>query len=94
MRRLPAAREAATASDSVARIRSEETCLPSTRSSRWIDHLGLLIPYDYMDIDHSYEPDFVARPANGVTVVLEIKGFEDDQDKCATHGGETMGNCR
>ena len=47
-----------------------------------------------MDIDHSYEPDFVARPANGVTVVLEIKGFEDDQDKCATHGGETMGNCR
>lgn len=45
------------------------------------DHLGLLIPYEYMNIDHSYEPDFLVRLANGTTVVLEIKGFEDDQDK-------------
>ena len=45
------------------------------------DHLGLLVPYEYMDIDHSYEPDFLVRLANDVTVVLEIKGFEDDQDK-------------
>jgi type III restriction enzyme len=45
------------------------------------DHLGLVIPYEYMEIDHSYEPDFVVRLANGVTVVLEIKGYEDDQDK-------------
>lgn len=45
------------------------------------DHLGVLIPYEYMDIDHSYEPDFLVRLANGVTVVLEIKGFEDDQTK-------------
>jgi type III restriction enzyme len=45
------------------------------------DHLGLLIPYEYMDINHSYEPDFLVRLANGATVVLEIKGFEDDQDK-------------
>jgi type III restriction enzyme len=45
------------------------------------DHLGVLIPYEYMDIDHSYEPDFLVRLGNGVTVVLEIKGFEDDQDK-------------
>jgi type III restriction enzyme len=44
------------------------------------DHLGLLIPYEYMNIDHSYEPDFVVRLASGATVVLEIKGFEDDQD--------------
>lgn len=29
----------------------------------------------------SYEPDFLARLANDVTVALEIKGFEDDQDK-------------
>jgi type III restriction enzyme len=45
------------------------------------DHLGLLIPYEYNDIDHSYEPDFLVRLANGVTLVLEIKGFEDDQDQ-------------
>ncbi len=45
------------------------------------DHLGLPIPYEYMDIGHSYEPDFLVRLANDMTVVLEIKGFEDDQDK-------------
>jgi type III restriction enzyme len=45
------------------------------------DHLGLLIPYEYVDIDHSYEPDFLVRLRNGMTVVLEIKGFEDDQDQ-------------
>lgn len=45
------------------------------------DHLGLLTPYEYMNIDRWYEPDFLVRLANGATVVLEIKGFEDDQDK-------------
>lgn len=45
------------------------------------DHLGLTIPYEYMGIDHAYEPDFLVRLTNGVTVVLEIKGFEDDQTK-------------
>jgi hypothetical protein len=39
------------------------------------------IPYEYMGIDHAYEPDFLVRLSNGVTVVLEIKGFEDDQTK-------------
>ena len=45
------------------------------------DHMGLTIPYEYMGIDHAYEPDFLVRLGNGVTVVLEIKGFEDDQTK-------------
>jgi type III restriction enzyme len=45
------------------------------------DHMGLTIPYEYMGIDHSYEPDFLVRLSNGVTVVLEIKGYEDDQTK-------------
>ena len=45
------------------------------------DHLGLTIPYEYMGIDHAYEPDFMVRLSDGVTVVLEIKGFEDDQTK-------------
>jgi type III restriction enzyme len=39
------------------------------------------IPYEYTGIDHAYEPDFLVRLRNGVTVVLEIKGFEDDQTK-------------
>ena len=45
------------------------------------DHMGLIIPYEYMGIDHGYEPDFLVRLSNGVTLVLEIKGFEDDQTK-------------
>jgi type III restriction enzyme len=34
-----------------------------------------------MGNSHAYEPDFLVRLGNGVTVVLEIKGFEDDQTK-------------
>jgi type III restriction enzyme len=45
------------------------------------DHMGLTIPYEYTGSDHAYEPDFLVRLSNGVTVVLEIKGFENDQTK-------------
>ncbi len=45
------------------------------------DLLGLTIPYEYMGIDHAYEPDCLVRLANGLTVVLEIKGYEHDQTK-------------
>jgi type III restriction enzyme len=45
------------------------------------DHLGLLILYEYLGVDHTYEPDFIVRLTNGVTVVLEIKGYEDDLAK-------------
>jgi type III restriction enzyme len=40
------------------------------------DHLGLVIPYEYLGVDHSYEPDFLVRLANDVTLILEIKGYE------------------
>lgn len=47
------------------------------------DGLGLTIPYEYMGVDHAYEPDFLVRlnaPGPGdATLVLEIKGYEDDQ---------------
>ena len=45
------------------------------------DHLGLLIPYEYQGVDHSYEPDFLVRLKNDTTLVLEIKGYEDDLTK-------------
>jgi len=41
----------------------------------------LVIPYEYLGVDHSYEPDFLVRLASDVTVVLEVKGFEDNQTK-------------
>ncbi len=40
------------------------------------DHLGLAIKYEYLGVDHDYEPDFLVRLANGVTLILEIKGYE------------------
>ncbi|MEI7731770.1 MAG: hypothetical protein WCO56_19515 [Verrucomicrobiota bacterium] len=40
------------------------------------DHLGLTVPYDFYGISHTYEPDFLVRLKNGLTVMLEIKGYE------------------
>ena len=45
------------------------------------DHLGLVIPYEYLGVDHSHEPDFLVRLASDVTLILEVKGFEDNQTK-------------
>jgi type III restriction enzyme len=45
------------------------------------DHLEFSIPYEYFGVSHAYTPDFLVRLANGVTLVLEIKGHEDDQDR-------------
>ncbi|OHE89214.1 MAG: hypothetical protein A3G75_01090 [Verrucomicrobia bacterium RIFCSPLOWO2_12_FULL_64_8] len=36
--------------------------------------IGLLVPYDYADIRHNYEPDFIVRLRNGTRLMLEIKG--------------------
>ena len=48
------------------------------------------IPYEYAAVDHAYEPDFLVRMVtpddSGLTVILEMKGYEDDQTK-AKHGG-------
>ncbi len=40
------------------------------------DHLGLVIPYDYLGLDQSYEPDFIVRLQNKLNLLLEIKGYE------------------
>jgi type III restriction enzyme len=40
------------------------------------DHLGLVIPYEFMGGSHDYEPDFIVRLANGLNLLLEIKGYE------------------
>ena len=43
------------------------------------DRMGLVIPYEYEGVPHGYEPDYLVKLVNGVTLVLEIKGYEDDQ---------------
>jgi type III restriction enzyme len=45
------------------------------------DHLGLAIPYDYLGVPHNYSPDYLVKLSNGITLLLEIKGQEDNQDK-------------
>ena len=45
------------------------------------DHLGFGIPYEYTGTPHSYEPDFIVRLKNDVNLILEIKGFETEQDR-------------
>jgi len=45
------------------------------------DHVGLMIPYEYFGVAHNYEPDFLVKLANGVTLLLEVKGFDDNQTK-------------
>jgi len=45
------------------------------------DHLGLAIPYEFMKIEHVYYPDFIVRLPDESTVLLEIKGYEDEQTK-------------
>ena len=43
--------------------------------------MEFVIPYEYFGVSHAYTPDFLVRLANGATLVLEIKGHEDDQDR-------------
>jgi type III restriction enzyme len=45
------------------------------------DHLEFVIPYEYQAISHGYIPDYLVRLTNGMTLILEIKGYEDDQDR-------------
>lgn len=52
------------------------------------DGLQFTIPYEYYGISHAYEPDFLVRvivdetdPEKDVTLIVEIKGYETDQDR-------------
>ncbi len=49
----------------------------------WVknDHLGFEIQYVYRGIVLKYRPDFLVRTAGGMTVVLEVKGQDTQQDK-------------
>jgi type III restriction enzyme len=44
------------------------------------DHMEFVIPYEYLGVSHGYIPDFLVRLRDGFTLILEIKGYEDDQD--------------
>ena len=43
------------------------------------DHLEFTIDYEFNGSQHSYMPDILVKLKNGITLVLEVKGFEDEQ---------------
>lgn len=43
--------------------------------------IGFVIKYLYRGVTHDYYPDFLVRLANGVTLILEIKGRDDEQNR-------------
>ncbi|MBI3948718.1 MAG: DEAD/DEAH box helicase family protein [Armatimonadetes bacterium] len=50
------------------------------------EQMGLLIPYDFGGHDRHFEPDFVARLTDGRLLIVEVKGFEDDEDRAKYAG--------
>jgi type III restriction enzyme len=42
------------------------------------DHLEFNVPYELCGIPHVYEPDFLVRLTNGVTLLVEVKGRNYD----------------
>lgn len=45
------------------------------------DHLEFTIPYEYLGASHAYVPDFIVKLLDNSTLILEIKGQEDDIDR-------------
>jgi len=49
------------------------------------DHLDFTIPYEWQGVRHEHRPDYLIRWRRGdgseVKVILEVKGFETEQDR-------------
>ncbi len=45
------------------------------------DHLEFTIPYEYLGASHAYVPDFIVKLIDNSSLILEIKGQEDDIDR-------------
>ena len=64
--------------ESAAAFRLEESALVVSYAKN--DHLGLTIAYEYEGVSHYYEPDFLVRLSNGLTLIVETKGYQSNQD--------------
>lgn len=55
----------------------------NTEVVAWVknDHLGFAISYVFRGVIHKYYPDFLIKLKNGKTLVLEVKGKDDQQNK-------------
>jgi type III restriction enzyme len=45
------------------------------------DHLDFSIPYEFMGVSHGFFPDFIVKLANGVSLILEVKGLVDEKER-------------
>lgn len=45
------------------------------------DHLGFAIGYEFDGSQHAYSPDFLLKMKRDKIIVLEVKGFEDEQTR-------------
>ncbi len=45
------------------------------------DHLDFTIDYEFGGSQHVYLPDFLVKLNNGKTLILEVKGYEDEQTR-------------
>ncbi len=44
------------------------------------DNSGFRIPYEFLGVSHVYHPDFLIRLSNGLNLILEVKGYENEED--------------
>jgi len=49
----------------------------------WVknDHIGFEITYSFKGIIHKFRPDYLVRLTNGKTLILEVKGQDDQQNQ-------------
>jgi type III restriction enzyme len=49
----------------------------------WVknDHIGFEITYSFKGIIHKFRPDYMVRLTNGRTLILEVKGQDDQQNQ-------------
>jgi type III restriction enzyme len=49
----------------------------------WVknDHLGFEITYSFRGVIHKFRPDYLVRLADGKTLILEVKGQDDQQQQ-------------
>jgi type III restriction enzyme len=54
---------------------------PNVRAWTKNDHLGFEIVYSFRGIIHKFRPDYLVRLTNGRTLILEVKGQDDQQQQ-------------
>ena len=45
------------------------------------DHLEFIIDYEFNGSQHVYLPDFLIKLKKGINLIVEVKGYEDEQTR-------------